>query len=167
MSDGFYKRLTVGTNIHYFNGFNTFVRCKVTIPEEGEFKGKKALQPIALVGEWSDIDLPKRNRFGKIEYPYWVRSIRSQTGAFRPNVTVIYESKYFSGTTNLNPKLCATIDWMNFVPSMTPQERQLAKEWEAFQYISNMFTEYTGDIPLNQLYKVQRILNEKLREIKG
>lgn len=165
MSDGFYKRLTVGTKIHYFNGFNTFVRCKVVIPKEGEFKGKKALQPIALVGEWNDIDLPKRNRFGEIEYPHWVKYIRNQTGAFRPNVTAIYESKYFSGTTNLNPKLCPIIDWMNFVPSMTPQEKALAEDWKLFDQISKLFSEYNGDIPRNQLYKVQRIMQEKLGHI--
>lgn len=83
--EDFYANLPVGTIVHYDNGFAQFVRCvRVAGP-----KGKR-LQPLALVGNWQDYDLPRREVDGSINDRYHVRMIR-EGECFEPNYGSIWE----------------------------------------------------------------------------
>jgi hypothetical protein len=69
----------VGSTVHYDNGFRQYVRGIIV-----EHEGKKQMKPIALVGEWSGHDLPRRNQDGTVYYPYHVQQIR-EGKPYQPN----------------------------------------------------------------------------------
>lgn len=83
--DKFYNNLVVGSTVHYNNGFNQFVRCKV-MPD-------KQLLPVAMVGNWSIGDLPRRLSDGEICGGYYADKIK-KSDPFKPNASNIYENKH-------------------------------------------------------------------------
>jgi hypothetical protein len=85
--DQFYANLPVGATVHYRNHNDSFVRCTVV-----ETDGKKALLPVALVGNWRSCDLPQRQQDGTIYYPYHPKKIMDGE-TFEPNYSNVWESK--------------------------------------------------------------------------
>lgn len=83
-NEAFYENLAVGSIVHYHNGFNQYVRCKVT--------SDKQLLPIALVGNWSPYDLPRRMANGSINNGYQVDKIKNGV-VFKPHSSNIWEQK--------------------------------------------------------------------------
>jgi len=108
--DKFYGSLMVGDIVHYSNGFNQYVRCKVT--------PKHDLLPIALVGDWKPYDLPKRLNNGMIYNGYHVDKIKKGE-TMKPNASNIYEHQHDSRATD--PRTLSPISLE--VPEMTEDEK--------------------------------------------
>jgi hypothetical protein len=96
-NDRWYKNLTVGSIVHYNNGFNNYVRCEVVRGVyNSSFESKKTtkvenhLLPIALVGDWKPYDLPKRRLDGTIELGYYAQHIVDKE-LMHPHTSSIYE----------------------------------------------------------------------------
>ena len=92
--DAFYASLNVGQIVHYNNGFQQFVRCKVVCGTDKDGKEGNALLPIALVGNWLTHDLPRRQANGSIFYAYYPKMIL-ENGTFTPNYSNIVESSAY------------------------------------------------------------------------
>lgn len=111
--------LRIGDVVHYNDGFNRYVRC---VRVEGE-KGKR-LRPIALVGEWRDYDLPRRNVDGTITRSYMAERIANGE-AYEPNYSNIYEaSESLRLRATHDPRRLDPIDLS--VPDMTPEQERVA-----------------------------------------
>lgn len=86
----FYDGLAVGTIVHYHNGFGQFVRCEVV-----RYEDQMALLPVALVGHWQRIDLPRRNAAGDIGYSTGGHFFGIASNPFtpwRPSTSCVYEA---------------------------------------------------------------------------
>ena len=93
----FYGSLQEGAIVHYHNGFNQYVRCRV-VTEDGEHM----LLPIALVGEWQKWDLPKRNPDGEIYLGYHAKSIVEKR-TMQPHGSNVFESPQFARLNAIDP----------------------------------------------------------------
>jgi hypothetical protein len=131
--DRFYASLDEGDIVHYNNGFKNFVRCEVVFDADEQ---KNQLQPIALVGEWSNHDLPKRRANGEIYYGYNVQQIIDGS-TFEPNVTCIFEA----GTNHSDdPRSLPPIDLS--VPAMTEEEEQEAVRCQLIGRVQEIISEH-------------------------
>ena len=129
----FYASLDEGDIVHYNNGFKNFVRCKVVFDADEQ---KNQLQPIALVGEWSNHDLPKRRANGEIYNGYNVQQIIDGS-TFEPNVTCIFEA----GTNHSDdPRSLPPIDLS--VPAMTEEEEQEAVRCQLIGRVQEIISEH-------------------------
>jgi hypothetical protein len=146
-SDKFYNNLSVDDVIHYNNGFNQYVRCKVVLEDN-----EKKLLPVALVGGWREYDLPHRRINGEIEYGYNARQINEQV-SMRPNATNIWEFN----RKGANPADLLPIDLS--VPDMTPDQSDIAKKWQTVQKINDLTSDYSTDNPQDIIDSVKRLLN--------
>lgn len=81
-SNSFFDHLQPGTIVHYSNGFNQYVRCQVTVNHQ--------LLPVALVGEWKEYDLPKRQKDGTVYLGYHAEQIKTGK-TFRPHASNVWE----------------------------------------------------------------------------
>lgn len=81
----YFASLPIGTIVHYDEGFGKFVRC---VRVEGA-KGNR-LKPIALVGNWSEYDLPRRSADGSVRYSSGGR-LMEPGFTFEPNYGSIWE----------------------------------------------------------------------------
>ena len=81
-SDRFFDTLRPGSIVHYSNGFKQYVRCQVTQDHQ--------LLPIALVGDWREYDLPRRQRDGTINLGYHAAQIKTGK-TFRPHASNVWE----------------------------------------------------------------------------
>jgi hypothetical protein len=127
--DKFYSGLTLGSIVHYNNGFEQYVRCEVVMGNTRHDDTKsphKVLKPIALVGDWTH-DLPKRHVDGVVYYGHHVNQIRTGE-CMTPNFTNIYEAKPV-GQRGKDPRNMPAIDLS--VPEMTTEEAATAKLWQA------------------------------------
>lgn len=105
----FYSSLAPGQIVHYNNGFGEFVRCEAIVLEEdlrsgpSEYKaGQTVLQPIALVGNWKDGDLPHtyRDEHGEEHeiVPYHAKKVLTRTGAWRASASCVFEAPGYSSS---------------------------------------------------------------------
>lgn len=112
-----YKGLKANSILHYNNGFDTFVRCKVVV-ENGENK----LLPIALVGNWKEYDLPKIDINGEVNIPYHCNKIFNRE-TFTPSFTCVYESPVYDARRDrINPANEVPIDLT--IPEQTPEQKE-------------------------------------------
>jgi hypothetical protein len=119
-SENWYNGLTLGSTVHYCDGFDKFVRCEV-IDDDGE----KKLLPFALVGEWHKHDLPYRYNNGEICVPYWAEKIQNGV-VCKPNASNIFECPQHSKRPNeIDPRNLPEISLE--VPPMTPEEEEQAR----------------------------------------
>lgn len=81
-SGAFFKGLKEGQIVHYNNGFNNFVRCRVV-----EHEGRNQFLPIALVGEWKTWDLQPSG--------YHARCIR-EGEIWTPHASTVYEAPQYA-----------------------------------------------------------------------
>lgn len=123
----FYLSLKEGDIVHYHNGFNQFVRCRIT--------KNKDLLPIALVGNWRKHDLPKRNFDGQIILPHYARCVINGE-AFKPNATNIYEYPLFKKL--VDPTTLPETDLS--VPEQTEEEKKISKVWVSIQEIQQQIS---------------------------
>lgn len=115
--DSFYDALKVGDIVHYHDGFNKFVRCRVN--------ENKELVPFSLVGEWRDYELPRRGVDGEIILSYYCKKIVNKE-PFKPNATNIYEYPNFSRK-NQDPNNFVEIDIK--IPEQTKEEKHKSDIW--------------------------------------
>lgn len=122
-----FASLKIGDIYHYHNGFGQFVRCMV-VHDQDEQLGvyMNRFQPIALVGNWQNYDLPKRQSDGRVHLPYHASKVVNATGAWQPSLTCIYEHPDYSRayTSYGDPRTMEPIS-LN-VPEMTSAEIELA-----------------------------------------
>lgn len=81
-STAFFEGLTPGSIVHYSNRHDQFVRCQVTPDHQ--------LLSIALVGNWQEYDLPKRQKDGTVHLGYHAEQIKSGK-TFRPHASNVWE----------------------------------------------------------------------------
>jgi hypothetical protein len=119
-SDAFFNGLKAGAVVHYSNGFGQFVRCVVT--------DDKQLLPLALVGNWREFDLPKRQRDGTVYLGFHAEKIQEKS-VFRPHASTVYEynPKHHSRD-GVNPLTLQPIALT--VPDMTPEQEKTAQLWQ-------------------------------------
>lgn len=121
--DDFWAQLPVGETIHYDNGFGEFVRGIVV-----ERDGEKKLKPIALVGNWSERDLPKRRPNGEVYFPHHADKIvnRGEGAEWQPHESCVYEANAYSKRDRVpDPRTLTPIDLS--VPDMTFEEQEQAE----------------------------------------
>lgn len=134
-SKDFYQRLTAGSIVHYSNGHNCYVRCKVN--------DKKELVPLALVGEWRDYDLPKHDECGNVILGYHAENIKNGK-PMTPHASNIYEfqitrkpaSQPIGFNQSKNPSQMAPI---SLEPKpMTPEQAANAPYWRQVYHIQSL-----------------------------
>lgn len=138
--EDFYKKLRVGSIVHYHNGFQSFVRCKVN--------ENKELVPFALVGNWRDYELPRLGIDGEIVIPYYCKKIEGKE-SFKPNASNIYEYSNFSRK-NIDPTSLPEID-------IKPPENKKNNFWFTVDKIKK---EIAGKNPELILSNIKKILEE-------
>ena len=145
--DRFYASLDEGDIVHYNNGFKNFVRCEIVFDADEQ---KNKLKPIALVGEWRDYDLPKRQANGEVYNGYHVQQIIDGS-TFEPNAGCIFEA----GTNHSDdPRSLPPIDLS--VPAMTDDEKHEAVRCMLIDEIQGIISEHDSE---NTQEIVNRIAN--------
>jgi len=134
-SDTFFKGLQPGSVVHYNNGGNQFVRCQV-MPD-------KQLMPIALVGDWREYDLPRRQRNGEIDYGYHAKTIIEHK-TFQPHASNVWEfnvnrsarQQPINFSKQTDPRGLSAICLS--VPPMTVKQGTEAEKWKKLDLIRNI-----------------------------
>lgn len=124
--DKWYADQPVGTIVHYDNGHNSFVRCKVVMGRD-EGKRCKVLLPVALVGTWKGV--PKWNIDGTPDYGYHGKKILNGE-TMRVSVTCIYESPFVAAgyrEERLDPRKLEPISLQ--LPPLTSEQQVTARIW--------------------------------------
>ncbi len=151
--ENFYTSLPIGTIVHYSNGQNQYVRCKVT-------SGNNLL-PIALVGAWQPYDLPRRMGDGTIYNGYHCDSIKNGK-VFKPHASNVYEYNLTKKSASAQP--FGFKNWtdprgltpLNFdVPPMTPEEEMKAAKVRTVNQIQNICgQDMTAEGKLNMIRNI-------------
>ena len=121
----FYASLPIGSIVHYHDGFNQYVRCKVT-------SGNNLL-PIDLVGNWSAHDLPRRYPNGDINEGYHVSNIKNKK-VFTPNASHIYEHQHDARA--IDPRGLAPLNLE--LPPITEAENIIIKKHQRLESIQKI-----------------------------
>jgi len=128
----FGESLSEGDIVHHSEfRCRSYVRCQVV-----RVDGQNQLRPIALVGQWHNGDLPRRNREGEIFYPHKVQKIL-EGKPFTPNYSTVYESPdYAYKGEGENPAEWPEIDLT--VPEMTEEEVRTAEAWKLVSQVQGV-----------------------------
>lgn len=126
-SEAWYESLRVGQTIHYDNGFQQWVRCVVVMAATvHNAKPHKCLKPLALCGNWSKYDLPRRLADGSVHTSYHVKQIAEGT-CFEPHFGSIFESG--RSRAKDDPSKLPALDLS--IPALSDAETASAKLWLA------------------------------------
>jgi hypothetical protein len=147
----YYDTLRLGQIVHYDNGFRNYIRCTVVLNDVG----KKALQPIAMVGAWRQYDLPHYSRGGEIIYGHYPEMIKDKK-TFTPNEGSIYESPSFHNKGGLNPGADKALSLEP--PPMTKDQQADAILWAAIDSCHKIIEE--GEKPFEIVIKTLSILKD-------
>jgi len=121
-AEAFYASLKPGQTVHYHHGFNEWIRCEVVVRE-----GRNELLPKALVGEWREYDLPRREPDGSVRWGYQAKKI-AEGRTMRPHATSLWENPKCANRDRLkDPAGLAEVDLS--VPDMSPGEAERAALW--------------------------------------
>lgn len=151
-SESFFDNLKPGSIAHYNNGFDSYVRCIVTTDHQ--------LLPIALVGKWHSMDLPRRYQNGDIELGYHAKKIKEQE-PFRPHASNVWEYNVNQRTGAqpigfskwADPRKLEPISLE--LPPMTEEEQVRAAKYKKLDLIRALVRENNEpDEIFNQLRKV-------------
>jgi hypothetical protein len=153
--------LQVGEIIHYDNGFGEYIRCEI-VDKDGELHAKA----IAMVGNWSERDLPRRQKDGTIYYGYHAEKIlfpdkeRSGTKThWIPNMSCIWEYTD-SPRKGPDPREMEPIDLS--VPELDAGEQIKAEKWATLKAVFNYLNEnnsHTVDDPQTVIDEVKKMLS--------
>lgn len=133
-SDTFFDNLKPGSIVHYSNGFKQYVRCQVTQDHQ--------LLPIALVGEWREFDLPRRQQDGTIYLGYHAQQIKDGK-TFRPHASNVWEFKgghQKTGVVDPTNSVPLSLE----VPPMTASEKVIAEKYRQLDTISELMKSDDG-----------------------
>jgi sucrose-6-phosphate hydrolase SacC (GH32 family) len=138
----YYASLNEGDLVHYDNGFDQYIRCKVVRTPEGN-----KLLPLAMIGNWRQHDLPHRLRNGDIHWPYTAKSI-IEGNMMTPGYTSIWECPDFSGRDRckVDPTKLEAISLA--VPDMdaaTQRKARLLKKMESVRELLVSYSDSTQD----------------------
>jgi hypothetical protein len=124
--DRFYTNLKPGQIVHYNNGFDEWVRCKVVVQED-----ENVLKPFALVGDWKPHSLARRRNDGSIDYGHYIKQIVDGE-TFSPHASNLYENGA-KPRNGISPVGLTPINYE--LPPMTQAEEEEAKLW---QYVNRL-----------------------------
>lgn len=144
-SHDFFQHLQPGQIVHYSNGFNQFVRCQVT--------ADKQLLPIALVGDWREFDLPRRQADGSIYLGYHAQSIHDKR-TMLPHASNVWECPDFDKARYKDPTNLPAIDLT--VPPMDTEEELKAAKVKLVERIHDLTNERKS--PDEILQKIRELL---------
>ena len=149
------SNLKIGQIIHYHDGFNQFVRCKVV-----NVDGQNLLQPIALVGEWNVSALVYRYRTGEVNYEYHAKHVVNGTGAWRPSDTCIFEAPGFVRANTTDPRQLDPVSLE--VPALSSEAEEEARLWvlveQAREALSKSYENNAQISPLTMINSAKEIL---------
>ena len=132
-NDRFYANLRPGQVVHYDNGFECYVRCKV-VP----VNGCNVLRPVALVGKWRQHDLWTRYRNGSVRMGYYPDKIEKGE-TMTPNVFSIYEHT----KRGADPTALPAVDYAP--PELSPEEAARAEDWRAVEAVQVLLNQTDKD----------------------
>ena len=151
--DRWWNEREIGETLHYHNSFGQFVRGTVV-----EHEGEKMLLPIALVGAWKKIDLPRRYDDGTILVPYHARKI-AEGEPFRPHEANMYEHDSFRPNPkhrDFDPTTAEPIDLS--VPEMTGAEEEIARLFGIAEAVIDTLDRLTSENVREKLDKAAKQL---------
>jgi hypothetical protein len=152
----FYASLTPGQIVHYMNGFDAFVRCEVTADYQ--------LKPIALLGKWSEYELPERSPDGQIFWNYYPQRVMDGT-TFQPNASNIYEFHVPPHRQvkrqGADPRTMTPIDLT--VPPMTSEQERVANLWKTVKVIQQQVEGNDPEVILSKISKLLKGYHENSR----
>jgi len=146
-SKAFFQNLPTDSIVHYHNSFSQYVRCQVT-PD-------KQLLPIALVGDWREFDLPRRDVNGEIYLGYHAQSIVNGE-KFQPHAGNVWEYPQFDKKRYKDPTNLPPIDLT--VPPMTPEQSALASKHQFVEKIEEIIRDNRGN-PDKIISLIQELLS--------
>jgi hypothetical protein len=157
-NDDFYASLEEGQTVHYDHGFGAWVRCvAVRGTDSNTGEGRMVLKPLALVGDWREHDLPRRDRDGSVRWGYQVDKIREGT-TMHPHESCLWESprgaKRLKG--QADPALMDPID-ISGPPEMGAEEQERARLWQLVALVREATATTLGD-PREKLEAVRAIV---------
>jgi hypothetical protein len=165
-SDDWFDQRGLGETVHYANGHGQYVRCEVVIGTEenlgglnpAENLGKKVLLPVALVGDWREHDLPRRDVDGTVRPGYHAGHILQGNGAWRPSTSCVYEAPDCAAHyKTVDPTQLEPLDLA--VPEMTPAQIATAEKWQQVNAIRDAVSQ--GRDPDEILEAVSRELGSE------
>lgn len=118
----------VGQIVHYHDAFGRYVRG-VIVNHEGEMK----MQPTALVGNWTEHDLPKRLLNGTVRWGYHAEKIRNPgpDSLINPHQSNMWESPEFSRKGRPDPTRLPAHD-LSEPPQFEGEKAEFA-HWESMR----------------------------------
>jgi hypothetical protein len=157
-NEDFYDSLEEGQTVHYDHGFGAWVRCvaeRGTDSRTGE--ERMVLKPVALVGEWREYDLPKRDRDGEIRWGYQVEKIRNGD-IMHPHESCLWESERGAKRQRgvVDPTGLDPID-VSGPPPMGKEEQERARLWRLVARVRDATATTLGD-PREKLEAVKAIV---------
>lgn len=143
----FYDLLQIGQILHYSNGNNSWIRCKV-IP----LNGQKTLERIALLGNWQPHELVTRHSDLSYHYGCHAKAIvENILDYFNPNNSLIWEGCYRKKTSDIDPYTLTPISLE--LPPPTEKELHDAKYCKIIQKITDIIfnPKFTPEETVNQI----------------
>lgn len=123
----------VGSTVHYHDSFNQFVRGIVAVDADGNV----GMRPVALVGAWAPVRLPRRLADGSIHNDYWARRIDAGD-LWCPHESNVFESPTFHRR-GVDPRDALPIDLT--IPEPTAAEQAAINRERALQRVREIATE--------------------------
>jgi hypothetical protein len=87
-ANSFWTDIAIGSVLHYHSGYGRMIRGIVVLDDESK---TKKMQPLALIGEWSESELPHRSATGEVLEGTAVAGIR-QARLIAPDPDTIWEA---------------------------------------------------------------------------
>ena len=163
-NEDFYDSLEVGRTVHFSRGFGAWVRCEAVRGANREADSRTTparmvLRPVALVGDWREHDLPKRNQSGEVVWGYHVDQIRNRE-TIRPHESCLWEPGFSPASQRgaADPTGMDPID-VSGPPPMGDEEQEQARLWQLVARVREA-TATTLGCPRDKLYAVRAILAE-------
>ena len=134
----FWKTVPLGSTIHYHNCYGAFVRG-VVIKTNTEDQ-QHCFMPTALVGKWSEHDLPKLLPDGTVGISHYAKSVLppKPEHAYRPHTSCIYESPFFVKSVHVvqDPRTLPEIKLV--IPTPTEEQLENIKLTKAVEEVRNL-----------------------------
>ncbi|MEG4416971.1 hypothetical protein Q5692_40320, partial [Microcoleus sp. C2C3] len=122
----FWSIREIGETLHYHDGFQRYVRGRVTEGVNRQGEVGKLLLPLALVGNWAEHDLPRWYPNGTYRHGNSMVQYIAEANSWQPNETCIYEYMLSRGTARgADPRTMNAIDLSR--PKPTPEQFEAAQ----------------------------------------
>lgn len=152
-SADWWDSLSVGDIVHYDSSFGQFVRGEI-VREDGENK----MKPIALVGAWHKMDLPRRFWNGTEMAGTFARDILSgDPKSLRPSSSCMYEALDFTKKGKItDPRTLDPIDLT--IPAPTDAEAVIIGHAKVRQRVLDILDDADANNVVRKLHQARTLL---------